>query len=73
MQVFCVAYAFMTGKTEDLYEGVLDHVKQRAIQLGGEPRPTKLISDYELAIMNAMTTVFPTGNTQGCFFHFSQV
>ena len=62
----------MTCKEEVLYIGVLEHIKERAMA-HGEPAPTTLISDYEMAIQNAMAVTFPTGRIQGCHFHFSKI
>jgi hypothetical protein len=55
----------LTCKKEVLYIGVLEHIKERAMA-HGEPAPTILISDYEMAIQNAMAAVFTTGRVQGC-------
>ena len=63
----------MTNKNEELYLDIFQHIKQRAIELVGQPRPNRLVSDFKQALMNAMATSFETGNTQWCFFHFAQV
>ncbi|KAL5014241.1 hypothetical protein ScPMuIL_008511 [Solemya velum] len=35
-------------------------------------QPTTLFLDYEVAIRNAATQVFPGINIKGCFFHYTQ-
>ena len=61
----------MTSKTESLYTAVLRHVKGRS---GPGPYLVETqVSDYEVAIMEAMKMEFPRARNQGCFFHFSQV
>ena len=34
--------------------------------------PRTVISDYEKASINALTSVFPRVEHQGCLFHFAQ-
>ena len=34
--------------------------------------PTAIVLDFELAIMQASTAVFPAVQTKGCYFHFCQ-
>ena len=34
--------------------------------------PQNVMVDFELAVLNAITTSFPDSSKKGCFFHFSQ-
>jgi len=53
------AYAFLSGKKTELYKDVLEVVKD-AVQLfhTAPCAPIKIISDFELAILNGCTEVF---------------
>lgn len=64
----------MTRKTQALYEVALRKVLEVCLQQTGRiPTPARLISDYELAILQALANVFPTGRARGCYFHSGQV
>ena len=64
----------MTRKTQALYEACLRRIVEVCHQQTGRtPQPTLLVSDYELAILQAMKTVFPTGRARGCYYHSGMV
>ena len=64
----------MTNKVQGLYELCIRKVLDRMRELLGRvPEPLRLVSDYELAILNALTSCFPTGRTRGCYFHSGNV
>jgi hypothetical protein len=76
LQMFPLAYALMTEKTQALYTLVFDRVIEflRTTAVGdGAITIIKMVSDYEFAILNAMTAAFPGGTPRGCWFHFGQV
>lgn len=71
---FVVAFAFMSSKRQDLYEGVLEHIKLACAERAyGLAQPGVVICDYEQALMNATGNVFTEARFQGCYFHYSQV
>ena len=64
----------MTKKNQRLYEEVIDYVIHLAEELFEKKiQPRFIMSDYELAILRAMTSKFPTARVKGCWFHYCQV
>lgn len=60
-------FALLPNKTEGCYMHLYSKVKELV-----ELDPITVLSDYEKASINALTTVFPNVEHQGCLFHFSQ-
>ena len=64
----------MTAKTAALYEKVIERIKLVAFQTNRVAlEPQLMISDYEIAILSAVSSQFPGGRARGCYFHQSQV
>ena len=64
----------MTRKTRQLYEAALNHLNDICFQqTGRRPTPLLLVSDYEIAILEAMTNCFPTGSARGYWYHSENV
>lgn len=63
-----LVYILASGKREEDYNSIF-----RAI-LNLEPaiNPTDIVTDFEMAAINAVRTNFPLAEPHGCFFHFSQ-
>uniref|UniRef100_A0A0P4VXE0 MULE transposase domain-containing protein n=1 Tax=Scylla olivacea TaxID=85551 RepID=A0A0P4VXE0_SCYOL len=61
-------HVLMTSRQGELYTAVLDRIKS---QLPGLD-PTIVHSDFEVAIHNAIGTVFPSARLLGCWFHHNQ-
>ena len=73
-QIFPIAYVLMTNKSQKLYEHVLKEIIEiTKVDQGKSPTPSLIISDFELAILGAASSAFPTSRVRGCWFHFSQV
>ncbi len=74
-QAFPIAYILMSCKTESLYtlalKKVLEIFEERFPGL--QCLPSLMISDFEQPILKSMETVFPSGKSRGCWFHFAQV
>ena len=51
---------------------VLELVKQKADSLQVSLEPQIVLSDFELAIKQAVELSFPTTDFRGCYYHFSQ-
>lgn len=74
LQMFPLAYAVMSEKTQSLYQLVLDRILHVLRTVPGEGVGIiRMVSDYEFAILNAMEHAFPGGHSRGCWFHFGQV
>lgn len=63
-----MVYAFTTNKQESTYRRILE----KLLQLKPTLNPDSVVSDYESASINAMTSVFPGVSVVGCSFHLSQ-
>ena len=64
-----LAYVIMSGRSEDDYVVVLRHLQRH---FPSPPSVTTALLDFELAVWNAMRTVFPGVELRGCGFHWSQ-
>ncbi|XP_026736837.1 uncharacterized protein LOC113500301 [Trichoplusia ni] len=62
-----IMYALLDRKSEEaytiLFRVIKDHIP--------EWKPVKYMTDFEKAAMNAITTVFPSVEVKGCYFHFT--
>jgi len=68
----CV-YALMQHKTKEAYCELFNSVDTRCTQLDCAPDPVTVVSDFEVAAMQAIREVFGDGvETHGCFFHLTQ-
>jgi hypothetical protein len=52
---------------------VIAFVVQLSDEFGKNIQPDVIMSDYELAILAAMASKFPTARVKGCWFHYCQV
>lgn len=70
---FPFVYALLPNKEQASYttvlEVVLDKCKAARIR---SPDPNTVVSDFEVGIINAVTTVFPDAELRLCFFHLGQ-
>ena len=69
-----LVYALLSRKTEVQYTQVLQAVKDIVLEYNvpGPCLPDRIMSDFELGIMNAANTVFPNAVVSCCFFHLGQ-
>ena len=72
-RVFPLMYAFMTGKSEVLYKRLFQDLTDIADENEIDLNPQSIISDLELAVINAAKSEFPNANTKLCFFSFRTV
>ena len=62
------------NKRQDLYQIMLEKFIEIVTGVNGQLlNPVVIISGYEMAIMQAMQTVFPDARIRGCMFHYGQV
>ena len=70
--VSCV-YAFLSSKTQATYEELLTAVLDRCCDLGFQPDPTTIITDFEQATINAVSNTLGSDvQSRGCFYHLTQ-
>lgn len=65
-------FSFMNGKAEEDYKLMIGCAKKAATGYGLRLNPETIMSDYELAAINAFSYEFPGAVNKGCFFHFNQ-
>jgi hypothetical protein len=67
------AYALLAGKTYGEYVAFLQAVVDESQQLGYQPNPNVVISDFEIAVIRAVKDVLGDHvRHQGCFYHLTQ-
>jgi hypothetical protein len=66
--IFCL----LGGKSQKLYEHVLDQLLNMATAIGKEVAWKKCLCDFEIAIRNSMQTKVPGVEILGCYFHFTK-
>ena len=64
---FCIAFAFLSGETEEDYAWALERLKTLYEQCGGV-FPSVILTDRCLAVMNAALSLFPS-TTSLCVWH----
>ena len=66
------AFILMNGKHERLYGAVFSSLVSVCKGYNIHLKPLKVMSDFELALRNAIQEVFPSVELMGCFFHYCQ-
>lgn len=61
-------YALTMKKTAETYNGILGAL----LDLEPNINPTDVMTDFEMAAINAVKINFPLAETHGCLFHFGQ-
>ena len=69
---FPLVYCLLPGKSFTVYLRALKLIKQKSEDLGYKLTPVEVLTDFELAIIQAVELTFPTTEVKGCFFHFTQ-
>lgn len=70
--VLPLAYALLSSKEEIQYRAALSSVLSAAQDYGVHLRPTRINSDFEVAIINSVIATFPDTILQLCYFHLKQ-
>jgi hypothetical protein len=65
---FCIAFAFLSGETEEDYTWALEQLKTLYEQYGGT-FPSVILTDRCFAVINAATALFPFTSTLICIWH----
>ncbi|XP_077293964.1 uncharacterized protein LOC143916644 [Arctopsyche grandis] len=71
-RILPMVYILMTAKSQVAYSRLFEEIKQYAATHGVTLAPQILISDLEIAAINASQSVFPGVENKVCFFHFGQ-
>ena len=66
------AHILMTNKTQISYSTVFSCLKSIGSSINCKLEPGLIMTDFELALRNALKEVFPKASLSGCYFHFSK-
>ena len=69
--VTCI-YAFMTGRSQILYQELFGAVHQYGTDLGVVLEPESVTMDFEDAVCRAFETTFENVAAKGCFYHLTR-
>lgn len=69
---FPLIYCLATRKNENFYRRLMNQLVLHATELNMLLSPQFIISDFELAFMNAANEMFPNSTINGCLFHLTQ-
>lgn len=67
-----LVYRLMSRRTQLGYQRLLHELADTAAGMGLDLNPSTVVTDFELAAINAVRIEFPSSNVHGCFFHFGQ-
>ena len=68
-----LVYALLSSKAQALYKEVLQAVRDVVTQFNiADCVPSRIITNFELGIINACKGVYPSVPTSCCYFHLSQ-
>lgn len=70
---FPFVYALLPSKASEMYKEVLRSVRDAVAQFNvSQCNPQRILTDFELSIINACREVYPQVLVTGCFFHLGQ-
>ena len=69
---FPLVYCLLPGKSRSIYLKALELLILKARQLGYNINPNEILTDFEIAIIQAIQLIFPSTTVKGCYFHFTQ-
>lgn len=67
-QAYPFIFVLMSRKTEECYAHVLRYIEENVFAL----LPSKVTTDYEIAMRNALEKQYPQAKFVKCWFHFTQ-
>ena len=69
---FPFADCLLPGKSRLIYPGALELLILKAGEISFNLKPTEVVMDFEIALIQAVQLAFPLTKVRGCFFHFTQ-
>ncbi len=70
--MYPLVFAFLPGKSTDVYETFLRQLQQSCEGYGLQHQPDQVFLDHEMASRNAVLRVLPNTVVKACFFHYTQ-
>ena len=71
-RVIVLAVALQTGKQQQQYDEVFAILIRDMTRVNVNIHIGEVVSDFELAVFNAVRLAFPIAQISGCYFHFTQ-
>lgn len=71
-QMFPLVFGLLPNKSQATYTRMFELLKEVASSKGLTLNPPSVQLDFELAVHNAASQVFPGVELKGCFFHYTQ-
>jgi hypothetical protein len=71
-RILPLVYSLITSKSEEIYKSLFEELVDFAAENGLTLRPSIILTDFELASINASRHVFSNVENKGCFFHLGQ-
>jgi hypothetical protein len=71
-RILPLVYSLVTSKSEEIYKSLFEELVDFAAENDLTLQPSIILTDFELASINASHHVFPNVENKGCFFHLGQ-
>ena len=71
-QQFPLVYGLLPGKSREVYNQFFMAVKEEALKSGVHFSPDEIMTDFGLAVVQALELPFPGARIHRCYCHFSQ-
>ncbi len=71
-RILPLVFSLITSKSEEIYKNLFEELIDFAAENDLTLQPSIILTDFELASINASRHVFPNVENKGCFFHLGQ-
>src|SRR5204863_6441156 len=71
-RILPLVYSLITSKSEEIYKNLFEELIEFAAENDIILQPSTILTDFELASINASRQIFPNVENKGCFFHLGQ-
>ncbi|CAB4416827.1 unnamed protein product [Rhizophagus irregularis] len=71
-RILPLVYVLMSGKSKELYQVLFQNLIEFAEENNISLTPSKILTDFEIAAINASNEEFPGVINKGCLFHLGQ-
>jgi hypothetical protein len=71
-RILPLVFSLVTSKSKEIYKSLFEELIDFAAENDLILQPSIILTDFELASINASRHVFPNAENKGCFFHLGQ-
>src|SRR6266542_5828495 len=71
-RILPLIYSLITSKSEEIYKNLFEELIDFVIENDFTLQPSIILTDFELALINASYHVFSNIKNKGCFFYLEQ-